>query len=136
MFGALTGIDADFSGRKNSQALGENGKVETFAFTVHVHRTISEMAWSPRAAARRRVRSEVFAGRAFTRRSSWISGHRQTLLMDLPNGKTQAPHPRFVHAGGISRSYAVARQTRPELGSDDSSWPRPMFSIRWPAQAE
>ncbi len=69
----------------------DSGKVETLPFSAHVHRTISEMAWSPL-----RIRDDAFEAKLLRWHSAspdgkvlLFQGVGKLWLMDLPNGK---PH--------------------------------------------
>src|SRR5947207_1720153 len=91
----------------------DSGKVERIAFTAHVHRTISEMAYSPLP-----LRDDAFEAR-FIRWQSASSNHKQLVfqaigklwLMDLPNGKPRRLTPDSFAPGEFSPAWSPDNKT-------------------------
>src|SRR5207245_8385560 len=91
----------------------ESGKVDTIPFTAHVHRTISEMAYSPLP-----IRDDAFESKFIRWQSASPDGKQlvfQTIyklwLMDLPNGKPRRLTPDSFVPGEFSPAWSPARKT-------------------------
>jgi len=91
----------------------DSGKVERIAFTAHVHRTISEMAYSPLP-----LRDDAFEAR-FIRWQSASSNNKRLVfqaigklwLMDLPNGKPRRLTPDSFAPGEFSPAWSPDNKT-------------------------
>ncbi len=86
----------------------ENGKVENIPFTVHVHRTISEMAYSPIP-----FHDAAFEAKFIRWQTASPNGKRivfqaidKLWLMDLPNGKPTRLTPDSFTPGEFSPAWS------------------------------
>jgi Tol biopolymer transport system component len=86
----------------------DSGKVETIPFTAHVHRTISEMAYSSLP-----LRDEAFEAKFIRWHSASPDGKRLVFqaihklwLMDLPGGKPRRLTPESFTAGEFSPAWS------------------------------
>lgn len=86
----------------------ESGKVDTIPFTAHVHRTISEMAYSPLP-----VRDEAFDAKFIRWHSASPDGKHLVFqaihklwLMDLPSGKPRRLTPDSFTPGEFSPAWS------------------------------
>jgi Tol biopolymer transport system component len=86
----------------------DSGKVETIPFIAHVHRTISEMAYSPLP-----IRDDAFDAKFIRWQSASPDGKRLVFqaihklwLMDLPNGKPRRLTPESFTPGEFSPAFA------------------------------
>ena len=85
-----------------------SGKVETIPFAAHVHRTISEMAWSPLP-----LRDDAFEARYMRWQSASPDGKTLVFqavgklwLMDLANGKPRRLTPEAFTASEFSPAWS------------------------------
>jgi Tol biopolymer transport system component len=86
----------------------DSGKVETIPFTAHVHRTISEMAYSPLP-----LRDEAFEAKFIRWHSASSDGKHLVFqaihklwLMDLPGGKPRRLTPESFTPGEFSPAWS------------------------------
>jgi Tol biopolymer transport system component len=100
-------------GGKIRSVLVANGKVETIPFTAHVHRTISEMAWSPLP-----LRDDAFEARFIRWQTASPDGKQLVFqaigklwLMDLPNGKPKRLTPESFTPGEFSPAWSSNGKT-------------------------
>lgn len=91
----------------------DSQKVETIPFTAHVHRTISEMAWSPLP-----IRDEAFEARFLRWQSASPDGKTLAFqgvgklwLMDLPSGKPRRLTAETFTASEFSPAWSPDGKT-------------------------
>jgi len=91
----------------------DSGKVETISFTAHVHRTISEMAYSPLP-----LSDDAFEARFIRWQTASPDGKQlvyqamgKLWLMDLPNGKPRRLTPDSFTPGEFSPAWSPDGKT-------------------------
>jgi Tol biopolymer transport system component len=97
-----------FQGGKFRKLEVKSGKVETIPFTAHVHRTISEMAWSPLP-----IEDGPFQPKMMRWQTASPDGHRLVFqavgklwIMDLPGGTPKRLTPDSFTPSEFSPSWS------------------------------
>ena len=110
-------------GGKIRRLLVDTGKVETIPFTAHVHRKISEMAWSPLP-----IKDDALEAKFMRWQSASPDGKALVFqavgklwLMELPNGKPRRLTPESFTANEFSPVWSPDGQALVFASFDDDT---------------